>query len=72
MSGAKDGFIFFSLGSIVQGNTMPEKIRKIFLNVFAKLKQRVVWKWETGQMKDLPSNVMVRCKNTKYGQIFLL
>jgi glucuronosyltransferase len=57
LNGAKDGFIFFSMGSALKAVTMPEKYRKLFLNTFAKLKQRVVWKWETEQMDDLPPNV---------------
>lgn len=36
---------------------MPERYRQLFLNVFSKLKQRVIWKWETEQMDGLPSNV---------------
>ena len=55
--GAKDGFIFFSMGSFLQGSTMPEKYRQIFIRTFAKLKQRVLWKWETETMADLPPNV---------------
>ncbi|ODM90398.1 2-hydroxyacylsphingosine 1-beta-galactosyltransferase [Orchesella cincta] len=45
------------LGSIVKAKDMPENYRKVFLNVFAKLKQRVIWKWETETMPDLPPNV---------------
>jgi glucuronosyltransferase len=57
LNGAKDGFIFFSMGSALKGIMMPENYRKMFLSTFSKLKQRVVWKWETEQMDDLPSNV---------------
>jgi len=57
LSGAKDGFILFSLGSIVQAKTMPPAYRQIFVNVFAKLKQRVIWKWEEETMEGLPPNV---------------
>ncbi|ODM89983.1 UDP-glucuronosyltransferase 2C1, partial [Orchesella cincta] len=47
----------FSLGSIVKAKDMPENYRKVFLNVFSRLKQRVIWKWETETMADLPPNV---------------
>jgi glucuronosyltransferase len=57
LAGAEDGFILFSLGSIVQGKNMPENYRKAFIKVFGKLKQRVIWKWETEDMPDLPKNV---------------
>ena len=60
ISGAnKDGLILFSLGSIVQAKDMPDEVRQKFLNVFSRLKQRVLWKWETGEMAGLPSNVRV-------------
>ena len=36
---------------------MPEEYRQKFLNVFSKLKQRVIWKWETEDMTGLPPNV---------------
>lgn len=45
------------MGSALQGSEMPENYRKMFLNVFSKLKQRVIWKWETEKMDGLPSNV---------------
>lgn len=45
------------MGSALRGSDMPENYRKMFLNVFSKLKQRVIWKWETEQMDDLPANV---------------
>ena len=51
------GFIYFSMGSALKGSMMPEKYRKLFLNTFAKLKQKVLWKWETEHMDDLPANV---------------
>ena len=56
-STGKEGFILFSMGSFLQGSSMPEKYRQIFLNTFAKLKQKVLWKWETESMEDLPPNV---------------
>ena len=36
---------------------MPENVRQTFLNVFSRLKQRVLWKWETETMAGLPANV---------------
>ncbi|CAL8094095.1 unnamed protein product [Orchesella dallaii] len=58
-SDAKDGIILFSLGSIVRAKNMPEETRKTFLRVFAKLKQKVIWKWETDSMPDTPPNVKI-------------
>jgi hypothetical protein len=36
---------------------MPEEYRKVFINVFSRLKVRVLWKWETESMEGLPPNV---------------
>ena len=38
---------------------MSEDKRKALLNVFGKLKQKVLWKWETDHMEDKPPNVML-------------
>lgn len=36
---------------------MPEALRQIFVAAFATVPYNVVWKWEGGKIKDLPSNV---------------
>ena len=36
---------------------MPEVYQKAFLQAFKKLKQRVLWKYESEEMIDLPPNV---------------
>jgi len=41
----------------MKASTMPEEARKVFVNVFAQLKQRVIWKWETEKMDDISPNV---------------
>ncbi|XP_069936414.1 UDP-glucosyltransferase 2-like [Cherax quadricarinatus] len=51
------GFIFFSLGSAVTPSSMPEEYRTTLVQVFASLKQRVLWKWDQDTMYDLPPNV---------------
>merc|ERR1719361_2726614 len=38
---------------------MPDTKRKVLLNVFRNLKQKILWKWETDQMEDKPPNVML-------------
>jgi len=57
LSGGKNGFIYFSLGTVSLGKSMPENVRKIFVNVFSRLKQNVLWKYEDESMPDLPKNV---------------
>ncbi|KAK2706103.1 UDP-glucosyltransferase 2-like isoform X3 [Artemia franciscana] len=52
-----DGFIVFGLGSIIKASDMPVEIQKMFLNAFSRLKQRVIWKWETDNFDVIPDNV---------------
>ncbi|XP_073847615.1 UDP-glycosyltransferase UGT5-like isoform X2 [Musca autumnalis] len=57
---ATDGAIFFSLGSNVQSKDMPLEKMHIFLDVFASLKQRVIWKFENESIPDMPKNILIR------------
>jgi hypothetical protein len=54
---APDGVIYFSMGSHVQGYLMSESKRNAFLGAFSKLKQRVLWKWESDTLPGQVSNV---------------
>lgn len=48
VKGAKDGVIYFSLGSNMQGTSLPEENRNAFLVAFSRFPNyRVIWKWET-------------------------
>ena len=44
---------------VIKGSDMPDHVRKMFLKVLSKLKQRIIWKWETEEMEDKPDNVML-------------
>lgn len=40
---------------------MPEKYRRVFVRVFSRLRQRVIWKFESESMPEtVSSNVMLR------------
>merc|ERR1711936_1519829 len=54
-----EGVIYVSFGSVLKASVMSDDKRKIMLGAFAKLKQKVLWKWETEVMDDKPSNVML-------------
>ncbi|PNF23046.1 UDP-glucuronosyltransferase 2B30 [Cryptotermes secundus] len=54
---APEGVIYFSMGSNLQSSQMPESKRNVFLKVFSKLKQQVLWKWETDTLPGQPRNV---------------
>ncbi|XP_045118669.1 UDP-glycosyltransferase UGT5-like [Portunus trituberculatus] len=50
------GVIYFSLGSIARGETMPPQYRQAFVEAFRRLPQRVLWKYE-GELEGLSDNV---------------
>ena len=57
VSGSGDaGFIYLSFGSILRGVDLPESTRRAFIEAFARLPQRIVWKYE-GEIDGLPSNI---------------
>jgi glucuronosyltransferase len=56
---AKDGFIIFTLGSLVPVSEMSEEDLKAFMGAFAKIPQKIIWKWEAEIPADLSSNIMM-------------
>lgn len=56
---ATHGVVYFSMGSNIQSANLPNKIRDDLLSAFAKLKQRVLWKWEVPDLPGKPDNVMI-------------
>jgi glucuronosyltransferase len=59
LDSAKEGVVYVSFGSVISASLMPDEKRQHFLNAFKKLKQKVLWKWETEHMDGLPANVML-------------
>lgn len=59
LDNAEHGAIFMSLGSFLQSSLMPKEKKETIIKVFGSLKQRVLWKFETDELPELPSNVMV-------------
>ncbi|XP_029726645.1 UDP-glycosyltransferase UGT5-like [Aedes albopictus] len=57
---AKDGVIYFCMGSNIKSIHFPEEKRNAFLRVFSKLKQRVLWKFEDETMPNQPPNLMIK------------
>uniref|UniRef100_V5GK87 UDP-glucuronosyltransferase n=2 Tax=Anoplophora glabripennis TaxID=217634 RepID=V5GK87_ANOGL len=56
---AKEGVIYFSLGSNLRSKNLPPQKRDAFLTAFSKLKQRVLWKWEDEDLPGKPPNVKI-------------
>jgi glucuronosyltransferase len=59
LDSAKDGAILFSMGSIIQAVQWPIEQREAFVNVFKKLKIKVLWKYENDTLPNKPENVMI-------------
>lgn len=56
--GAEEGVILFSLGSIATAKDLSVETRKVFRNVFAKIPQRVIWKFAE-HIDGLSDNVLI-------------
>jgi len=59
MDGAKEGVIYFSMGSFIQGSEFPKEKLDALLDAFSVLKQKVIFKWEEESMPGKPSNVKI-------------
>ncbi|KAJ2952617.1 hypothetical protein O0L34_g6942 [Tuta absoluta] len=58
MDSAKNGVIYFSLGSNVKSKDLPDEIKQSLLKMFQQLKYTVLWKFEE-QLIGLPKNVQI-------------
>ncbi|XP_046993668.1 UDP-glucosyltransferase 2-like isoform X2 [Schistocerca americana] len=59
LDGAKQGAIYFSLGSNVKSSSLPGDTLRVLLEAFSQLPQRVLWKFEDDSLPGKPANVMV-------------
>ncbi|KAL7031329.1 hypothetical protein ACKWTF_006962 [Chironomus riparius] len=57
---AKEGVIYFSLGTNVRADSIPQEKLQILLSVFSKLPQRVLMKWETENVAGKSDNVLIK------------
>uniref|UniRef100_A0A1W7R8H2 UDP-glucuronosyltransferase n=1 Tax=Aedes albopictus TaxID=7160 RepID=A0A1W7R8H2_AEDAL len=57
---AEDGFILFSLGTNLLSSTIPKEKLDALINTFARLKQRVIWKWDVEHMPNKPANILLK------------
>jgi glucuronosyltransferase len=56
---AKDGAIYFSLGTNVFSDHMPEEKRRAFIEAFSTLPHKILWKWESDILPGQPPNVKI-------------
>nr|XP_053643305.1 UDP-glucosyltransferase 2-like [Cherax quadricarinatus] len=57
--GVGGGVIYFSLGSVAKGVTMPDKYLRLFIETFSRLKYRVIWKYES-KIEGISNNVFIK------------
>ncbi|KAF4519855.1 UDP-glycosyltransferase-13 [Ephemera danica] len=59
MDGAKDGVIYFSMGSAVRPEDFPTEMVEAIVETFKILPQRVIFKWNLDTLPGKPSNVKI-------------
>ncbi|XP_066259822.1 UDP-glycosyltransferase UGT5-like isoform X2 [Euwallacea similis] len=59
MDEANEGVIYFSLGSHVKSKDMAPERKQMFLNIFGRLKEKVIWKFEE-DLPNKPENVLIQ------------
>ncbi|XP_044263532.1 UDP-glycosyltransferase UGT5-like [Tribolium madens] len=57
LDNATEGVIYFSMGSNLKSAELPKEKRDAILKTFAKLKQKILWKWEEEDLPGKPPNV---------------
>ncbi|KAJ8925490.1 hypothetical protein NQ315_009328 [Exocentrus adspersus] len=57
---AKEGVIYFSLGSNVQSVNMPDRLRSVLIEAFSELPYKILWKYESEDLPGKPPNVVIR------------
>lgn len=54
----ENGVIVFTFGGNIESADMNKEKLQMFFNVFAKLKQKIIWKWESDEIPaGKPENV---------------
>lgn len=56
MNSAENGVVYFSLGSVIQGEKLPQGVIQAILNVFGRMKYKILWKW-SDKMENATSNI---------------
>lgn len=60
MDNAPDGVVYFSFGSVIKLQHLPKNELEIILRQLGKLKQKVLFKWESDEKINVPSNIIIR------------
>ncbi|XP_054010164.1 UDP-glycosyltransferase UGT5-like [Hylaeus anthracinus] len=57
---AREGVLYFNLGSMIKMASVPEEKLTAVLNVLSSIPRKVIWKWETDQVPLKSSNILVK------------
>ncbi|CAH0559431.1 unnamed protein product [Brassicogethes aeneus] len=60
LDNAKEGVVYVSLGSNVLSSMVPEKFRNNLIEALGKIPYKVLWKYETDNLKNLPKNILTK------------
>lgn len=56
---SKEGVIYFSMGSNLKSTNLSPETLKILMNVFSKLSEKILWKFEDENLPNKPDNVRI-------------
>lgn len=56
---ATDGVILFTMGSYIDGTDWKLKDREMFLRIFGKLKQKILWRYSNETLPGNPGNIKI-------------
>ncbi|KAG5880941.1 hypothetical protein JTB14_007261 [Gonioctena quinquepunctata] len=57
MDQATEGVFFFSMGAFLPASKMAQEFRDTLFQAFARIDQKIIWKWEGGIPPEVPDNV---------------
>ncbi|XP_022903760.1 UDP-glucosyltransferase 2-like [Onthophagus taurus] len=60
LDNAKEGVIYFSMGTNVRTSTLSETFLKVLLESFAKLPYKVLWKLDNENLPNKSDNILIR------------
>jgi len=60
MDSATEGVLLVSFGSVLQGSQVPQDKLSALLEAFGRLKEKVLFKWETDTLPGKPANVLLK------------
>jgi len=60
MDSASEGALLVSFGSVLQGSQVPQDKLAALLEAFGRLKEKVLFKWETDNLPGKPANVILK------------